>query len=138
MDSSRSRACWLSIGSFAVYNMLVGYLLLHRIGRGLGNLIFFAVAMLLHFVVNDYGLRERHGEAFSHVGRWLLAAAVRAGWLMALVADVPESLNAVLTALLAGGVILNVLKEELPAERQSRFWPFALGAGLYAALLLTL
>jgi hypothetical protein len=30
------------------------------------------------------------------------------------------------------GVILNVLKEELLEERQSRFAPFALGAALYA------
>lgn len=28
------------------------------------------------------------------------------------------------------------LKEELPEERQSRFWAFATGAALYAALLL--
>ena len=42
----------------------------------------------------------------------------------------------VLFALLAGGIILNVLKEELPEERKSRFWAFALGAGTYAALLL--
>jgi hypothetical protein len=35
-------------------------------------------------------------------------------------------------------VILNVLKEEVPSERQSRFWAFALGMAGYAALLLTL
>ena len=43
---------------------------------------------------------------------------------------------AVLIAFLAGGVVLNVLKEELPEERESRFWAFALGAALYAGLLL--
>jgi hypothetical protein len=31
--------------------------------------------------------------------------------------------------------VLNVLKEELPEERQSRFLPFALGVVTYAALL---
>jgi hypothetical protein len=45
---------------------------------------------------------------------------------------------ALLFAFLAGGVILNVLKEELPEERQSRFWAFALGAGIYTVLLLAL
>jgi hypothetical protein len=34
------------------------------------------------------------------------------------------------------GVLLNVLKEELPAERKSRFWAFGLGAALYAAFLI--
>jgi hypothetical protein len=37
---------------------------------------------------------------------------------------------------LAGGVVMNVLKEELPEERESRFWAFLLGAGLYAGVLL--
>ncbi len=43
-----------------------------------------------------------------------------------------------LLALLGGGIILNVLKEELPEQRESRFWAFALGGLGYAALLLTL
>ena len=32
--------------------------------------------------------------------------------------------------------MLNVLKEELPAERQSRFWAFLAGVSLYTVLLL--
>ena len=41
-------------------------------------------------------------------------------------------------AFIAGAIILNVLKEELPEERQSRFIPFILGVVLYGALLLLL
>lgn len=41
-------------------------------------------------------------------------------------------------AFLSGGVILNVLKEELPEERASRFWAFALGGVAYAVILLAL
>jgi hypothetical protein len=33
-------------------------------------------------------------------------------------------------------MVLNVLKEELPEDRDSRFAAFAVGAGGYAALLL--
>jgi len=33
-------------------------------------------------------------------------------------------------------VIMNVLKEELPEERESRFFAFALGAALYSVVLL--
>lgn len=43
---------------------------------------------------------------------------------------------AILFAFLAGGVILNVIKEEVPAERESRFSAFALGAVGYAGVLL--
>nr|WP_279604595.1 transposase [Methylobacterium sp. J-070] len=45
---------------------------------------------------------------------------------------------AALTAFLGGGVILSVLKDEVPSERQSRFWAFALGAAAYSALVLSL
>ncbi len=43
---------------------------------------------------------------------------------------------AVLIAFLAGGIIRNVLKEEVPEERESRFSAFAVGATAYAAILL--
>ena len=47
-----------------------------------------------------------------------------------------SALRLAATAFLAGGVILNVLKEELPEERKSRIAPFFIGAFGYAAILL--
>lgn len=94
--------------------------------------------MLLHFVVNDYGLREGQKDAYHRAGRWILAIAVFLGWGSGLVNEISDIALAVLVAFLAGGVILNVLKEELPRERRSRFWAFAVGAGGYAVLLLFL
>lgn len=41
-------------------------------------------------------------------------------------------------AFIAGGIILNVLKEELPPARESRYWTFALGATAYGTLLVIL
>ncbi len=137
-DSTEAGVFSLHITSFALYNALIGYLLPHREEGGSGNLAFFAVAMGVHFVVNDFGLREDHRGAYERVGRWLLAAAVIAGWTVGLFFEFSEAALAVLFAFLAGGVIMNVLKEELPEERESRFWAFALGALGYAALLLTL
>ena len=127
---------WLHVYSFALYNALVGYLLLHREEPGFRSLVLFAFAMGVHFVVNDFGLREDHEGAYDRVGRWVLAAAVLAGWAAGLLFEVSEAALAVLFAFLAGGVIMNVLKEELPEERESRFWAFVLGAGLYAVILL--
>ena len=127
---------WLHVGSFGAYNALVGYLLLHREGTGVTSLLFFFVAMALHFVVNDYGLREHHGTLYRRRGRWLLAAAILVGVAVGVAVAVPEGVLAVLFAFLAGGVILNVIKEELPEERESRFPAFAAGTAGYAALLL--
>ena len=137
-DVTSSDVFWLHIASFGAYNVLIGYLLLHREVPGFVNLLFFAIAMALHFVVNDYGLREHHKKRYDHSGRWILAAAVIAGWAISAGTELSQAAIAVLFAFLAGGIVLNVLKEELPDDRESDFWAFAAGVVGYAALLLAL
>lgn len=127
---------WLHIGSFSFYNLLIGYLLIHREEPGIESLLFFFIAMALHFFVNDYGLRDHHQDAYHRVGRWVLAGAILWGWAIGQATKISQAALAVLFAFLGGGIILNVIKEELPEERQSRFWAFALGATAYAGLLI--
>lgn len=134
-QGTEPKVFWLHIVSFGLYNVLVGYLLMHRLEEGLGNLLMFWLAMALHFVVNDHGLRGHHRERYTRIGRWLLAAGVLVGYSVGLVVELRELTIALLIAFLGGGVVLNVLKEELPEERESRFVPFVVGAAAYAALL---
>ncbi|MFD2248188.1 hypothetical protein [Pontibacter ruber] len=129
---------WLHIGSFALYNALIGYILYQREEGSVQNMLLFSVAMALHFIVNDFGLQEHHQESYRRVGRWVLVAALVAGWATGFVVELPETLVVLVMAFVGGGVILNVLKEELPEERESRYWAFLLGAGLYSVLLLAL
>ena len=182
---------WLHLATFALYNLIVGYLLLHRgsdegghgeardevetageaaavaagdaggLGEGsvdegglaeggaaiteapalaagegdLSVLLTFATAMALHFLVTDYGLREDFREGWMQRGRWALSAAVLVGWALGALVALPELVILGAIALLGGGVILNVLKEELPEERQSRFGALVAGAAGYTALL---
>jgi hypothetical protein len=123
------------IGSFAIYNAIVGYLLT-KVETTPLSLLFFALALGLHFLVNDYGLRKDHKQAYQDLGRWILAASVIVGWVIGLIAEVHEVVISVLFSILAGGIILNVLKEELPEDRESRFSAFAAGAVLYSIVLL--
>ncbi|HEX2987694.1 MAG TPA: hypothetical protein VHS06_05930 [Chloroflexota bacterium] len=127
---------WLHIVSFGLYNMLIGYLLVHREVTGLRSLLFFWFAMSLHFLTNDYDLRQDFKDYYRHVGRWILAAAVLAGWGIGILFALNDVALAFLFAFLAGGVVLNVLKGELPAERESNFWAFVSGVALYTILLL--
>lgn len=132
---TRSRAFWLSMGSFSLYNAIIGYLIVHREEETTASLAFFAVALGLHFVVNDHALRERHRDDYHDLGRWLLVAALAVGWLVGELTEISEAALGLLIAFLAGGVVLNVMKEELPEERQSSFPAFAAAALGYAALL---
>jgi hypothetical protein len=65
-----------------------------------------------------------------------MAASLLAGWLLALSAELPEATVGLATGFLGGAVVLNVLKEELPEERDSRLGAFLLGAGASALPLL--
>ncbi|MDQ3890931.1 MAG: hypothetical protein M3312_10335 [Actinomycetota bacterium] len=134
-DETGSLAFWFSIGSFALYTGLIGYALAGEARIGVATLVLFAVAMALHFVVTDFGLRDHHKDAYTRIGRWLLAASVLLGWLLSWATEIPETALLAVLAFLAGGVVLNVLKEELPERRRSRFSAFALGAAGYAVLL---
>ena len=128
---------WLHLGSFAFYNLLIGYLLDEQARiEGADGLALYAGAMALHFVVNDRALYRHHGDLYTSAGRWLLAGATLAGWGAGLWLEISMSWIAGALALLAGSVVLNVIKEELPEERESRFWAFAFGTGVYAGLLL--
>lgn len=134
-DRTGPAAFWLSIATFAALNAVIGYLLLHRTDDDLRGLVLFGVALGLHFVINDFGLREHHKQRYDAAGRWVLAAAVVGGWAIGAAWEIPVAAIGLLQAFIGGGVILNTIKEELPAERESRFGPFALGAAGYAALL---
>ena len=135
-DRPSERVFWLHMASYSLYNMLIAYLLVHRGHPGLWALVIYVGAVGFHFLTNDYGLREDHKEAYERNGRWMLAAAVGVGWVSGLIVELPESVIESLFAFLAGGILLNVLKEELPEDRQARFGAFVLGCLFYTVLLL--
>ena len=126
----------LHLTSFALYNLLIGCLLLRREDADPVSLATYAFAMGLHFITNDWGLRHAHPRPYHRWGRFVLAGAVLAGVAIGLLAPPPAQVTAYLFAFLAGGVVLNVLKEELPEERESRSLPFVGAALGYGALLL--
>jgi hypothetical protein len=133
--AERSEVFVLSIASFTAYNGVIGYLLA-RDEFDLRGLVLFSVGMGLHFVVNDHSLREHHAAGYDRVGRFVVVAGIVAGWAVGQFTEVSEAAIGLMLAFIGGGVILNVIKEELPRERRSRFGAFALAAAAYSALLL--
>jgi hypothetical protein len=127
---------WAHLGIFGLYSALIGYLLFHQERPGVANLFFYALAMGLHFGITDHGLRRHHGAEFDRAGRWILAGATLLGGGVGVVLEVDELLVATLFGFVAGAVVLNVVKEELPELSESRFVAFALGALAYTVVLL--
>lgn len=129
---------WIHIGSFILYNSLIGYLLVQEHSPGSWGTFFYFAAMGLHFIANDNALSNLHEKDYDRYGRWLLTAAVVIGWLVGIATELSDLIVSFLVALLAGGIILNVLKEELPEDRESSFSSFALGVLLYSVLILVI
>lgn len=134
-DDMGAAVLYLHLVTYGAFNMLIGYLLLHREGDGAWGLGLYFVAMALHFVTADFGMRQDSRAAYDRVGRWVIAAAVVLGWGLGLAVQLSQVLMGCLFAFLAGGIVLNVLKEELPEERKSYFLPFLVGVLLYAMLV---
>ncbi len=127
---------WLHLGSFMVYNALITYTMALRLRTGLAFAVLFTIAMGLHFVLTDRSLEEHYPRRFPRSGRLLLAAALLSGWALdALFAPDSTVVVALLTALLAGSILLNVFKDELPTTGRSSYGWFLTGLASYAALL---
>jgi len=132
--ASEPRVAAVMLAAFALYYALIGYLLWDRAGGPLNSLVIYTVAMGVHFLSVDVGLRERHREFYASTGRWVLVGAIFLGWMTGAWVTVPEAVLAGMRSLLVGGVVLITLQEELPPEREGRWLPFA--GGIAAATIL--
>ena len=131
-----SRAFWLHIGSFGLYNAFIGYVIHEQRAAGRSELLLFLVAIGLHLAIIEYGLQNDHEGRYRGLGQWLLGGAIVLGAGVGYVVTPNPLAMSLFFAVLAGGIVLNVIKEELPTEREGRFWPFAAGAGIYTIFLL--
>lgn len=129
---------WIHISTFSFLNILISYLLLDMLEEGLTTLLVFFIAMFLKFIVNDHSLHRIHKQDYDRKGRWILAGAVFLGWGASAVTQHPEVVAVFLQALVAGGALLNVLKEELPEARESNFWAFAISGVCFSTLMIML
>jgi zinc transporter ZupT len=134
--AERPTVLWLQIAGFAVYVGMMAYLLREDAESRALAMLPYGVAMFLHFWIVDHALRHEHGAPYARSGRWLLAGGVVGGWLLAAMEVGSELWLPTLMGFIAGGIVLNSVKGEMPEEGQARMVPFVGGALGYALLLL--
>lgn len=127
-----------SLFSYALFNFLVGYAVADKNDPEVQPLILFTVAMALHYFINDHSLTQRHRQDYSRWGRYLLIACLFCGWLLGQGYDLSPTAVALVSAFIGGGVIMNVIRHELPHDNPHSLGTLLLAAAAYTALLLAI
>lgn len=125
---------WLSLGSYALFNFLIGYAVVDKENPEVQPLLLFTIAIGLHYFTIDYSLCEDHGDDYRYFGKWILITSLFLGWIIGMWMELSETAIALVSAFIGGGVIMNVTRHELP-ERSPRK---SLSAFLFAALIYTI
>lgn len=127
---------WVHLGAFGILNAITGYLLQDLSQYSLVACILFFIPLGLYFFIIDDNLREHQQRLYDRRGRWFLVSAIVFGTVIGQFTSLNETIIAIVWSFLAGTIILNVLKRELPDEKQSCFWSFVFGTIFYTGLLL--
>jgi hypothetical protein len=132
----KNKSFWLSICSYALFNFLMGYAVVDKNNPEVQPLVLFTIAMGLHYFTNDYSLRTEHKRAYEQFGCTILIIALFLGWSAGVWITLPQTAVAIASAFIAGGVIMNVTRHELPKQHPNSLISFLFAAALYTVLLL--
>ena len=136
-EKDNTRLYILYMFMFCIYNFLITYTMSLRADVSLLATILFTLIMALHFVLGDQKLSRLYPIRFDHIGRFILISALFLGWFFSFIFDpVNVLVLAFLTSFLAGSVLFNVFREELPNSNLSSYPWFLLGVVVISVSLL--
>ena len=127
---------WVQEAALVVYNLLVGYYAVRL--RDPLAVVMATVAFGAHFAIHDHELDEAPGDLHHRYGRRILAAAVMLGWLLGSTLRLRPTTLILAFSLLAGGILLHSLRDELDSSGEARFGAFVLGVAVYSGLLIAM
>lgn len=136
--TSSDRNFWLAFSGSALFNFFVGLSLADSSNPDIQPLSFYTIALAMHYFVNDHNMGVEDPRLYQTRARWGLISALFLGFCIGKITHLPNSVEALVVSFLAGGVLLNVMRYELPKREKVGFVFFLLGSLLYSALLLQL
>lgn len=127
----------LHLTMFVLYNFLITYTMSLRALSSITATVLFTIAMALHFVLTDRKFCRFYQGQFNYPGRFLLIIALLVGWLFSVIFDPVNVLVAsLMVAFLAGSILLNVFREELPVAGLANYGWFSFGSFIITMILL--
>lgn len=127
---------WFSLGAYSLFNFFVGYAVRDPYDPEVQPLFLFTVAVALHFFANDFSITNAHPQFYGTRERWILVAALFLGWFVGIFWQLDQTAISLVTAFIAGGIIMNVMRHELPKKNPHNLAAFYGAVLLYALILL--
>jgi hypothetical protein len=125
------------LGTFGAVNAMVAFLLPHYGAEGLGPGTLYIVAVVVHLLVMDRGLAEMHGGRYGPSARVFHSGAVVGGAGVGLLVGPPPPpwMTGLVLSILAGALILQLVREEIPRNQEGRWAAFGMGALTFGVLM---
>ncbi|SES15081.1 hypothetical protein [Salisediminibacterium halotolerans] len=136
-EASQLASFWTAVSFYALYNALVSFVVLSLEVSGV-QAIFYSFAIGLHFIAIAHDMWRGFPNEYNQYGRKVLAAGILVGWLFALTVELAPITKAIIFAFVAGAMIFNVFKHELPNVKEIHFFTFLTAVALYSAITISL
>lgn len=118
---------WTNVLFITLYNMLIGYVVGSYEQNDISFRLVYLIAYSLHFLTIKLGIYHLFPRRYKAQARYPIIAGLFIGYFIGFIVEMDPLLLAVNESLLAGAMILNVFKHELPNEQDSRSKSFILG-----------
>ena len=135
-DARRHVGIVVHVTMFALYNFSIGNLFVQVQREGHMPYIFIGIVLAMHMLGVDNHLRHLYRERFDKWVRWIFAAAVMGGWVTGMFYTLSTATLAVLSAFVAGAILMTVMTEELPERNTRRTWFFVGGICLFTVMMM--
>ena len=123
--------------ALAAYCFLIGYLVGEQPDHRYEPVIIFALAMTIHMAGVDHTVHDRYPRFYDQIFRYVLAGATFVGWLLGIVATVPDIIFALVFSFVVGVIMILAFMYELPVVMGGRrYLLFVAGVTGFSALLL--
>ncbi|WP_444684066.1 hypothetical protein [Alkalicoccus luteus] len=122
---------------FFMYNMLIAYIMFAA-DQSIEQLIFYSVAVGLHFMTVAHDLFRENESKYRQYGRFMLAGGIFIGYLIATITPYSAVALSIVFSFVSGAIMFNVIKHELPSEESAHLPTFVSAAFIYSGVTVLL
>lgn len=136
--TNSDRNFWMSMGGYSLFNFFVGASLSDGNNPEIQPLLLFTIAMGMHYFIADHSANIENAALYNQKARWLLVLALFLGYIVGYMTRIPDTVVAIAVSFISGGVLLNVLRYEIPKREQVGYYFFLMGSLIFTLIILSL